>query len=144
MEAASDRYNLQRFVDAQNQNGVYDEVCAELRQGEKRSHWIWFIFPQIQGLGSSATAVEFAISSRHEAEAYLLHPILGPRLRECSQLVNLVEGRSVDRIFGYPDNLKFRSSMTLFAHASSDNQVFLDALQKYFGGEFDRLTIERL
>lgn len=144
MEAASDRYNLQRFVDAQNQNGVYDEVCAELRNGEKRSHWIWFIFPQIQGLGSSATAVEFAISSRQEAEAYLLHPLLGPRLRECTQLVNLVGGRSVDRIFGYPDNLKFRSSMTLFAHATSDNQVFLDALQKYFGGEFDRLTLERL
>jgi uncharacterized protein (DUF1810 family) len=144
LEAASDQYNLQRFVDAQNQNGVYDEVCAELCQGEKRSHWIWFIFPQIQGLGSSATAIEFAISSRQEAEAYLLHPILGPRLRECTQLVNLVKGRSVDRIFGYPDNLKFRSSMTLFAHATSDNRVFLDALQKYFAGEFDRLTLERL
>jgi uncharacterized protein (DUF1810 family) len=144
LEAASDRYNLQRFVDAQNQNGVYDEVCAELRNGEKRSHWIWFIFPQIQGLGSSPTAVEFAISSRQEAEAYLLHPILGPRLRECTQLVNLVKGRSVDRILGYPDNLKFRSSMTLFAHATSDNRVFLDALQKYFAGEFDRLTLERL
>ena len=135
-------YDLKRFVDAQHM--VYANVVAELGRGEKRSHWMWFIFPQIQGLGSSATSVSFAISSRDEADAYLQHPILGPRLRECTHLVNLVEGRSIDRIFGYPDNLKFRSSMTLFAHATADNAVFLEALRKYFGGEFDRLTLARL
>ena len=138
----SDPYNLQRFVDAQS--GVYDQVCAELRAGRKRSHWIWFIFPQIQGLGSSPTAVEYAISSLKEAEAYLHHPILGPRLIECTRLITQVEGRSIDQIMGYPDDLKFRSSMTLFAHATPDNQVFKEALQKYFGGEFDHLTLNRL
>ena len=135
-------YNLQRFVDAQNP--VYEQVCSELRAGRKSGHWMWFIFPQIKGLGHSHLASKFAISSREEAEAYLEHPILGPRLRECSRLVNLVEGRSIDEILGYPDDLKFRSSMTLFAHATSDNQVFKDALRKYFEGEFDRLTLERL
>jgi uncharacterized protein (DUF1810 family) len=134
--------NLQRFVDAQNP--VYEQVCAELKAGRKRSHWIWFIFPQIHGLGSSPTAMEYAISSRGEAEAYLKHPILGPRLIECTQLLLQVDGRSIDQILGYPDDLKFRSSMTLFAHATSDNQVFKDVLQKYFGGEFDRLTLDRL
>jgi uncharacterized protein (DUF1810 family) len=112
--------------------------------GDKRGHWMWFIFPQIRGLGHSATAIWFAISSREEAEAYLQHPTLGPRLRECTSLVNQVEGPSIERIFGCPDYLKFRSSMTLFAHATVDNQIFLNALQKYFGGEFDRSTIERL
>src|SRR5580658_5317882 len=134
-----DSYNLQRFVDAQN--SVYDKVCPELREGDKRGHWMWFIFPQIKGLGNSATAILFAISSREEAVAYLEHPVLGSRLRECTRLVNQVEGRSINQIFGYPDDLKFRSSMTLFAHVTSDNQVFLDALQKYFAGEFDRLTL---
>jgi len=105
---------------------------------------MWFIFPQIQGLGHSATAIRFAISSRNEAAAYLDHPILGPRLSECTRLVNLVEGRSINQILGYPDDLKFRSSMTLFTHATADNQVFLDALQKYFSGELDPLTLERL
>jgi len=137
-----DSYNLQRFLDAQNQ--VYDSVCAELRMGVKRGHWMWFIFPQIQGLGHSATAMRFAISSREEAEAYLQHSVLGPRLRECTGLVNMIEGRSIERILGYPDDMKFRSSMTLFAHVTADNQVFLDALQRYFGGEFDRLTLERI
>jgi uncharacterized protein (DUF1810 family) len=137
-----DPYNLQRFVDAQD--GVYDEICAELRKGDKRGHWMWFVFPQIKGLGHSATADRFAISSREEAVAYLEHPLLGTRLRECSRLVNLVEGRPIDRILGYPDDLKFRSSMTLFANVTADNQVFLDALEKYFGGEFDGLTLERL
>jgi uncharacterized protein (DUF1810 family) len=139
---APDPYRLQRFVDAQN--GVYEQVCAELRQGQKRGHWIWFIFPQIQGLGSSATAAEYAISSREEAARYLEHPILGPRLIECTRLVTLVEGRPIRQIFPYPDYLKFRSSMTLFAHATAANAIFLQALQKYFGGEFDPLTLERL
>jgi uncharacterized protein (DUF1810 family) len=102
---------------------------------------MWFIFPQMEG---SPLARKFAISSREEAEAYLSHPILGPRLRHCTRLVTLVEGRSIDEIFGDPDDLKFHSAMTLFANATSDNQVFRDALHKYFGGEPDRLTLERL
>ena len=138
----SDPLHLQRFVDAQDP--VYEEVCAELRSGHKRSHWIWFIFPQLRGLGSSAAATAFGISSRQEAQAYLDHPVLGPRLRECTRLVNLVEGRAIGQIFGYPDDLKFRSSMTLFVSVASDNQVFKDALQKYFGGESDPLTLNRL
>jgi uncharacterized protein (DUF1810 family) len=138
----SDPYNLRRFTDAQDP--VFEQVCRELRNGSKMSHWMWFIFPQIKGLGGSAPARQYAISSRKEAAAYALHPILGPRLRECTRLVNSVEGRSIRQIFGSPDDLKFRSSMTLFAHACSDNQLFLDALQKYYAGEFDPLTIERL
>ena len=105
---------------------------------------MWFIFPQIEGLGHSYQAMQFAISSRDEAEHYLRDPILGPRLRECTRLVTLVEGRSINQIFGHIDSVKFRSCMTLFAHATNDNDVFKDALQKYFGGEFDRLTVERL
>ena len=120
------------------------QVLAELRAGRKASHWMWFVFPQIQGLGHSATAQYFAIASRSEAEAYLQHPVLGPRLRECTRLVNETAGRSIEEIFGYPDYLKFCSSMTLFAHATADNGVFVDALSKYFGGEYDPLTLERL
>ena len=138
----NDPYHLQRFVEAQAP--VFEQVRSELQKGQKRGHWMWFIFPQIKGLGHSGLASKFAISSRQEAEAYLNHPVLGPRLKECSQLVNLVEGRSIDQIFGSPDDLKFRSSMTLFAHATPENQVFKEALRKYFGGEFDRLTLERL
>ena len=138
----SDPYDLQRFVDAQNP--VYEDVHTELREGRKRSHWMWFIFPQIAGLGSSPLARRFAISSLSEAAAFLEHPILGPRLAECTRLVNLVEGRPIDQIFGYPDDLKFRSSMTLFAHATTHNQLFLDALRKYFAGEFDPATLTRL
>ena len=138
----NDPLNLQRFVDAQSR--IFEEASSELRQGRKRGHWMWFIFPQIKGLGHSQLAQEYAIGSREEAAAYLEHPVLGPRLRECARLVTLVEGRSIEEILGYPDDFKFRSSMTLFAHASSDNQVFLDALAKYFDGEFDRLTLERL
>ena len=138
----SDPFNLRRFVDAQNP--VYDEVCAELRNGRKRGHWIWFVFPQLRGLGSSNMATVFGISSPQEAVAYLHHPVLGPRLRECTRLVNLVQDRAIEQIFGYPDDLKFRSSMTLFASVSSDSQVFKDALQKYFGGESDPLTLARL
>jgi uncharacterized protein (DUF1810 family) len=138
----NDPHDLQRFVEAQNP--VFDKVCAELRQGRKQTHWMWFIFPQIKGLGNSPMAIEFAISSREEAEAYLKHPVLGPRLRECSTLVNLVESRSINQIFGYPDDLKFRSSMTLFANTTCENQIFKDALTKYFAGEPDRSTVERL
>ena len=105
---------------------------------------MWFIFPQIAGLGHSPMAQKFAISSRDEAEAYLAHPILGPRLRECTRLVNLTEGRSIGEIFGSPDDMKFRSCMTLFAHATQDNQIFIDALQKYCGEKFDPSTLERL
>jgi uncharacterized protein (DUF1810 family) len=105
---------------------------------------MWFVFPQLKGLGHSSTASKFGISSRDEAEAYLQHSILGPRLRECTRLVNLVEGRSLEQILGYPDNLKFRSSMTLFAQVAPDNEIFVNALQKYCGGEADRLTLERL
>ena len=134
--------NLQRFVDAQEED--YEQVCSELRAGRKTSHWIWYIFPQIEGLGRSSISQKYAISSREEAEAYLQHPILGPRLHECTRLVNQVEGRTIHEIFGSPDDMKFRSCMTLFAHATSDNQIFLDALEKYFGGKPDRLTLERL
>jgi uncharacterized protein (DUF1810 family) len=137
-----DPHRLKRFVDAQNP--AYKEVLAELRNGQKEGHWMWFIFPQIHGLGHSQMATLFGVASRQEAEAYLEHPVLGPRLRECTQLVNLVEGRAIDQIFGYPDNLKFKSSMTLFASVALDQQVFKDALQKYFAGQPDRLTLERL
>lgn len=138
----NDPYDLQRYLDAQNP--VFGQVCAELREGRKRGHWMWFVFPQIKGLGHSALANQFAIASRDEAMAYLAHPILGPRLRECSRLATQVEGRSIQQIFSSPDDMKFRSSMTLFAHATPDNQVFMDALKKYCGAEFDPLTLERL
>ena len=137
-----DPYDLQRFVNAQNP--VFEQVCSELRAGRKDGHWMWFVFPQLKGLGNSGMANKFGISSRDEAEAYLRNPILGPRLRKCTELVNLVEGRSIEQIFGYPDNLKFRSSMTLFAQVESDNEIFAKALQKYFGGQPDRLTLELL
>ena len=135
----TDPYNLQRFVDAQKT--VYDRACSELRQGRKTSHWMWFIFPQLKGLGFSETAQRFAIASREEAEAYLAHPMLGSRLSECTELVTRIEGRIASEIFGYPDDLKFRSCMTLFAHATSENEVFMQALAKYFGSEFDPATL---
>ena len=126
------------------QDPVYDAACAELRNGRKESHWMWFVFPQLRGLGHSHMATKFGIASREEAEAYLKHPILGQRLRECTRLVNLVERRSIGQILGYPDDLKFKSSMSLFASVAPGELVFQEALQKYFGGEFDRLTLERL
>jgi uncharacterized protein (DUF1810 family) len=138
----NDAYDLQRFLDAQNP--VFEQVSSELREGRKQGHWMWFVFPQLKGLGHSWMASRFGISSRDEAEAYLRHPILGPRLKECTRLVNLVEGRSIEQIFGYPDNLKFHSSMTLFAHVASDKELFINALQKYFDGERDSLTLDRL
>jgi uncharacterized protein (DUF1810 family) len=140
--SVTDNFNLQRFVDAQAP--VYTTVLAELRAGAKRSHWIWFVFPQLEGLGRSPTAARFAISSLAEARAYLNHPVLGPRLRECARLVNAIEGRSVDTIFGWPDNLKVRSSMTLFATATPDNAEFVHLLDKFYGGEQDAETLARL
>jgi uncharacterized protein (DUF1810 family) len=139
MEGPNDPFDLQRFVDAQD--AVFDRVCAELRAGRKQTHWMWFIFPQLAGLGSSSIAIRYAISSRHEAEAYLAHKTVGPRLRQCTQLVNDISGRSVSEIFGYPDDLKFRSSMTLFVKVASAEQSFADALQKYFAGQPDKQTL---
>ncbi len=144
-----DRYDLERFVEAQA--GVYEQACAELRAGRKRSHWMWFVFPQIRGLGSSPMAVRFAISGMDEAKAYLEHSVLGPRLRECAGIVVGVQGRTASEIFGYPDDLKFHSSMTLFAKAAAlfakgedGGDVFGEALERYFGGEMDPGTLERI
>lgn len=142
MQSASDPFDLQRFVDAQAR--VYPDVLDELRAGRKRSHWIWFIFPQIAGLGSSPTAARYAISSLDEARAYLRHELLGPRLHECAQLVNAVQGRPIGEIFGSPDDLKVRSSMTLFTHATEDNRDFVELLARYYDGEEDPRTLERL
>lgn len=135
-------YNLQHFVDAQTP--VYKTVCAELRAGRKRTHWMWFIFPQIEGLGRSELARKYAISSVEEAKAYLAHPVLGPRLQECSQFVADIDGRLIEDIFSYPDDMKFQSSMTLFAHIAAENGVFHACLRKYFGGMPDSATLERL
>ena len=135
----SDIYNLHRFLTAQVH--TYNTVLAELQAGRKSSHWIWFIFPQIAGLGHSSMAQQFAITSLDEAKAYLQHLVLGPRLQECTQLVLNVEGRRADEIFGYPDYLKFRSCMTLCMTAAIDNTIFKDALLKYFDGIPDQLTI---
>lgn len=137
-----DPFDLQRFVDAQD--GVYDRVLAELRAGAKRTHWIWFIFPQLTSLGSSSTAKLFGIGSLTEAQAYLTHPVLGTRLRECARLVAAIDGRSIEKIFGWPDNLKVRSSMTLFARATDDNADFLAVLDKFYDGEPDSRTLELL
>jgi uncharacterized protein (DUF1810 family) len=137
-----DPYSLQRFLDAQAP--VYERVLGELRAGRKRSHWMWFVFPQIAGLGQSEMARRYAISSLAEAKAYLEHPVLGARLRECTELVNKVDGPSIEEIFGYPNDLKFHSSMTLFARAADDDNVFDAALRKYFGGAEDCQTLGRL
>jgi uncharacterized protein (DUF1810 family) len=137
----ADTYDLQRFVDAQRP--IFDTACAELREGHKRSHWMWFIFPQIRGLGHSPTAHRYAISSMDEARAYLDHPVLGERLRECSRIVAALNGRTAEEIFGYPDDLKFRSCMTLFAQVAP-RDVFDECLRKYFGGQPDPATLQRL
>jgi uncharacterized protein (DUF1810 family) len=138
-----DRFDLDRFVAAQDP--VFNRVCVELTAGDKQSHWMWFIFPQLRGLGSSATAQRFGLGSLAEARAYLAHPLLGERLRRCTELVNRIDGRSAQEIFGYPDNLKFRSSMTLFALAAEDgSKLFGEALAKYFAGEGDPRTYELL
>jgi uncharacterized protein (DUF1810 family) len=140
--AMDDPYNLNRFLSAQAP--VIEQVWAELRAGQTRGHWMWFVFPQIAGLGHSDMARQYAIASLDEARAYFAHEILGPRLIKCAALVVAVEGRSVGEIFGYPDDLKFHSSMTLFARASPEEPVFREALRKYFGGVEDRATVELL
>ncbi len=138
----SDPYDLQRFVTAQE--SVYATALAELRGGAKITHWMWFIFPQIEGLGSSPTARYYSIKSREEAQQYLLHPILGPRLLECSQTLLSISDRSASEIFGFPDDLKLRSSMTLFASLPDSQPVFSRVLDKYFGGERDERTLSLL
>ena len=137
-----DPFALERFVSAQA--GVMARVLDELRAGRKQSHWMWFVFPQIAGLGRSPTAVHYAIASLDEARAFLTHPVLGARLRECTQLVLDMEAKSAHAIFGSPDDLKFHSSMTLFAHAAPSEEIFLQALEKYFAGRPDNATVDRL
>jgi uncharacterized protein (DUF1810 family) len=137
-----DRLNLNRFVEAQNP--IYERVCSELRQGRKTSHWMWFVFPQIAGLGVSEMSRRFSISSLTEARGYLDHPILGPRLEECSRLVCAIEGKTIRDILGFPDDMKFRSCMTLFSCAAERPGIFEKALEKYFSGEPDALTLERI
>jgi uncharacterized protein (DUF1810 family) len=135
-------YDLERFVAAQQ--GVYATALAELRAGRKRSHWMWFVFPQIAGLGYSAMAQKYAIGSADEAAAYLAHPTLGARLRECAAAALLHADESVSAIFGHPDDLKFHSSMTLFADVAPDEAVFQDCLDRFFDGQPDAATLERL
>jgi uncharacterized protein (DUF1810 family) len=135
-------YNLERFVTAQD--GVYNTVRSELRGGRKRSHWMWFIFPQMEGLGSSEMARKYAIRSSDEAAAYLAHPVLGARLRECAELVLAIEDTAIGDIFDSPDDLKFHSCMTLFADVAPDEAVFQANLDKYFDGMPDPGTMARL
>lgn len=138
-----DPFNLQRFLTAQER--IYDIVLTELRSGQKRSHWMWYIFPQIDGLGHSPTAQHYALKSLGEARQYLHHPVLGARLLECAEAVAAIEGLSVSAIFGYPDDLKLKSSMTLFASITEDpHSVFNRVLEKYFHGEPDERTLHLL
>jgi uncharacterized protein (DUF1810 family) len=138
----ADPFNLQRFVDAQAP--VYEQARRELKAGRKESHWMWFIFPQIAGLGHSPMSIRFAIASLGEANAYLAYPILGPRLKECATLAFDVEGKTARAIFGSIDEMKFRSSMTLFARAAPDEEAFQRCLDKYFAGGSDPATLARL
>jgi uncharacterized protein (DUF1810 family) len=142
LAVADDPFDLQRFVEAQA--AVYERVRAELKNGRKQSHWMWFIFPQIAGLGHSAMAQRYAISSLDDAKAYLANPVLGPRLRECTSLVLQVVGKSALQILGSPDDMKFRSCMTLFARAAPEEALFRTALEKYFDGVEDSQTLTRL
>ena len=137
-----DRYNLSRFVEAQHD--VYDEALAEIRAGRKRSHWMWFVFPQIAGLGFSETSKHFAIRNRAEADAYLAHPVLGPRLIECAQAVLDLGDVSADEVFGHVDATKLGSSATLFAAVSQDGSVFHRIIDALFGGKPDKRTLELL
>ena len=170
-DAKSDPWRLDRFVAAQDRGGTYQRAVAELRAGAKVSHWMWFVFPQVAGLGMSAMSREYAISSRDEARAYLAHPVLGPRLRECARIVADTEGTTAEQVFGHVDAIKLRSSMTLFAAAAeaaaaqdgatqdgaaeegatgeaepgeSGVTVFREVLAKYFGGVPDEETLARL
>jgi uncharacterized protein (DUF1810 family) len=135
-------FDLERFVEAQAR--AYDQVRRELMAGRKETHWMWFIFPQIAGLGQSAMSIRFAIASVGEAKAYLKHPVLGPRLEECARIALDVEGKTAREIFGSVDEMKFRSSMTLFAEAAPDEDLFQRCLDKYFAGEPDPATLARL
>ena len=135
--------DLERFVQAQDSGGTYQRAVAELRSGRKTTHWMWFIFPQIAGLGRSATAQAYAISDLAEAQAYLAHPILGPRLIECAEIVAAQQGRSAEQIFGGIDAIKLRSSMTLFAHAAPDQTIFQQVIDQYYDGQ-DPETVRRL
>ncbi len=137
-----DPFDLSRFTPAQER--IYDRVLAELRSGQKRTHWMWYIFPQIDGLGHSTTTKHYAIKSIEEARQYLNHPVLGTRLLECAEAVLAVEGRSVSEIFGYPDDLKLKSSMTLFETVADKRSVFVRVLDKYFHGERDVRTLHLL
>ena len=163
-DAKSDPWRLERFVAAQDRGGTYQRAAAELRAGAKVSHWMWFVFPQVAGLGMTAMSREFAISGTDEARAYLAHPVLGPRLRECARIVADTEHRTAEQIFGYVDAMKLRSSMTLFAAAEAAAEdaatedaatggaapvepgadVFREVLGKYFGGVPDEETVARL
>jgi uncharacterized protein (DUF1810 family) len=142
MMAMSDPYDLERFVEAQR--GTYEQACAELQRGRKTGHWMWFVFPQIAGLGMSSMSQRYAIGSLDEARAYLAHAVLGARLRAICGILLGIEGRTAEEIFGWPDDMKLWSSMTLFAHASGDERVFVDVLAKYFGGKRDGRTLEML
>jgi uncharacterized protein (DUF1810 family) len=139
---ASDPYHLDRFVTAQD--GVYASAAAELRAGRKSGHWMWFVFPQIAGLGMSAISQRYGIASLDEARAYLAHPVLGPRLAECARILTELDGHSAEEVFGGIDAVKLRSCMTLFARASEDDSVYDAVLDQYFGGEADRQTDARL
>lgn len=138
-ESSADTFNLGRFVQAQA--GDYDQALSEIRAGRKRSHWMWYIFPQYDGLGFSSTSKFYAIKSRAEAEAYLQHPVLGARLIECAEAVLNVDGQTAHDIFGSPDDFKLRSSATLFASVSSDGSVFHRLLARYFEGDGDEKTL---
>jgi len=142
MPSRDDPFGLNRFVEGQND--IFDAVLAELRAGQKCGHWMWFIFPQFAGLGVSPTADFFAIKSLAEAEAFLAHFLLGPRLRQCTTIVNELEGRTLMEIFGDPDRMKFCSCMTLFARVAPDEPIFTQALQKYCRGEEDPMTLAAL
>lgn len=140
--SARDPFHLQRFVDAQDH--VIDSVLSELTRGRKYGHWMWFIFPQIKGLGRTSTSEFYGISSLEEAVAYLRHPVLGPRLMQCTGLVNAAKGSDAEEIFGEVDAMKFRSCMTLFSQVDPGNRVFAEALEKYFAGVLDSLTMHFL
>ena len=136
-------YGLDRFVSAQDSGGIYEQALEELRQGSKRSHWMWFVFPQLAGLGQSSISRTYAITSLAEAQAYLHHPVLGPRLRECASTLATLQDRSAEQVFGGIDARKLHSSMTLFLRADPQEEVFRSVLEQYFQGEPDRAT-ERL
>src|ERR1700690_2214249 len=139
-ENRNDPFDLNRYTSSQK--SIYSSVLAELRSGQKRTHWMWYIFPQIDGLGHSTTSIFYAIKSLEEARQYLNRPVLGARLFECAEAVLAIEGRSISQIFGYPDDLKLKSSMTLFAYITDPLSVFVRILEKYFNGERDVKTLD--